>query len=348
MVALEAVYRKPLYQIRDDLRERYMDMSLAQEMEMMVRSDVTVVPSEVERFYRNTSADSLPLIPEQYVYAQIVMYPPSLEDAKLRARERLLELRQRILGGENFATLARLFSVDPGTAIRGGEMDPTPVEGLVRPFGEALQKLRPNEISPVVETEYGFHIIQLLEKQGEIYRFRHILLKPVFTPEELMGTTHKLDSVGQLIKSGELTFEEAALQYSEDGFTKYNGGVVTNREIVELYGFGARATSERFNREDLGNDYPQIRPLTPGELSTAYVTADLRGNQQVKLIKLQEIVPSHRAGLENDYGTIEDLALRDKQDKVYAAWLKKTLEEMYIHIDERFRRCEFETQGLVK
>lgn len=348
MVALEAVYRKPLYQIRDDLREKYMDMSYAQEMEMSVRSEVTVVPSEVERFFRKTSADSLPLVPEQYVYAQIVMYPPSQEEAKLRTRERLLELRQRIIDGENFATLARLFSVDPGTSARGGEMDPTPIEGLVRPFGEALQKLRPNQISPVVETEFGFHIIQLLEKQGEMYRFRHILLKPQYTVEELTATANRLDSVGGLIRNGELTFEAAAQQYSEDGYTKYNSGIVTNREIVELYGAGARATSERFNREDLGNDYAQIRLLTPGQQSGSYVTADLRGNQQVKLIKLLEIVPTHRAGLENDYGTIEDMALQAKQNEVYDAWLEKTLESMYIRIDERFRNCDFETQGLVK
>lgn len=352
MVALEAVYRKPLYQIRDDLRERYMDMLMAQEMEMTVRSDVSVVPSEVERFYRRTPADSLPLIPEQYVYAQIVMYPPSQEEAKLRTRERLLELRQRIIDGENFATLARLFSVDPGSAVRGGEMDLTPIDGLVRPFGEALQKLRLNQISPVVETEFGFHIIQLLGQQGNLYRFRHILLKPEYTPEELTATAHRLDSVGGLIASGELTFEAAALQYSEDNFTKYNGGVVTNREIVEIYGAGARATSERFSREDLGNmgggDYAQIRSLTPGQTSRAFVTADLRGNQQIKLIKLLEIVPSHRAGLENDYGTIEDMALRDKQNETYEAWLRETLAGMYIRIDERFRGCDFEVEGLVK
>ncbi len=348
MVALEAVYRKPLYQIRDDLREKFMDMMFAQQMEMTVRSDVSVVPSEVERFFRKTAPDSLPLIPEQYVYAQIVMYPPSQEEAKLRARERLLELRQRIIDGENFATLARLFSVDPGSAVRGGEMDPTPIDGLVRPFGEALQKLRPNQISPVVETEFGFHIIQLLEKQGDMYRFRHILLKPEYTLEELTATGQRLDSVAGLIRSGELTFEAAALEYSEDGYTKYNGGVVTNRELVEYYGAGARATSERFNREDLGNDYAQIRTLTPGQLSNSYVTADMRGNQQVKLVKLLEIVPSHRAGLENDYGTIEDMALQAKQNEIYDAWLKKTLEGMYIRIDERFRSCDFETQGLVK
>jgi peptidyl-prolyl cis-trans isomerase SurA len=350
MVAMEAVYRKPLYQIRDDLREKYMDMAMAQEMEMTVRSDVSVVPSEVERFYRRTPADSLPLIPEQYVYAQIVMYPPSQEEAKLRARTRLLALRERIIGGENFATLARLFSVD-GSAVRGGEMDPTPFEGLVRPFAEALQKLRPNQISPVVETEFGFHIIQLLEQQGDLYRFRHILLKPEYTTEELAATAHKLDSVAGLIRDGELTFEAAAVAYSEDGFTKYNGGVVTNSEIMGRYGYGARATSERFTREDLGNmgnDYAQIRSLTPGQLSGAYVTSDMRGDQQVKLIKLLEIVPSHRAGLENDYGTIEDMALQNKQNETYDAWLEKTLERMYIHIDERFRACDFEVQGLVK
>ncbi|MCD8186381.1 MAG: peptidylprolyl isomerase [Rikenellaceae bacterium] len=345
MLALEAVYRKPVYQIRDDLRERYMDMMLAQSMEGTIRSKVTVIPTEVDRFYRRISRDSLPMVPEQYVYSQIVMYPPSIEDAKLRARERLLEFRQRIIEGENFEVLARLYSDDPGSRPRGGKMEFMPKEGFVRPFAEALEKLKIGQISPVVETEFGFHIIEVLEKKGDNYRVRHILIRPSFTDEEMIETAHRLDSVGQLIRQGELTFEEAALEYSQDNYSKYNGGEVTNREYLEVASFGqagARETSNRFVREELFGDDPYVRVLKPGEVSTSYITQDLKGNQQVKIIMLKEIVEPHRANIRDDYSLIEDMALDAKQEKEYQDWLKKKIQAMYVRIDPKFTGCEFE------
>jgi len=344
MLALEAVYRKPVYQIRDDLRERYMDMMLAQSMEGTIRQKVTVIPAEVERFYRRFSRDSLPIIPEQYVYSQIVMYPPSIEDAKLRARERLLEFRQRIIEGENFGVLARLYSDDPGSRPRGGEMEFMPKDGFVRPFSEAMEKLKIGQISPVVETEFGFHIIEVLEKKGDNYRVRHILIKPTFTDEEMIETAHRLDSIGNLIRNEEITFEDAALEYSQDNYSKYNGGEVTNREYLEVtYNQeGARATSNRFMREELFGDDPYVRALKPGEISASYITQDLKGNQQVKIIMLKEVVEPHRATIKDDYSLIEDMAIDDKQEREYQAWLKKKIEAMYVKIDPKFTECDFE------
>ena len=346
--ALETVYRKPVYQIRDDLRERYTDMSLAQTMEYSIKNKTTIIPADVERFYRRTAKDSLPMVPEQYVYAQIVMYPPSLEDAKLRARERLLELRERIINGENFRALAAMYSIDPGSRMRGGEMDLMPKDGFVRPFAEAIEKLRPGQISPVVETEFGFHIIELMEVRGNDYRVRHILIKPEYTMEEMAETAVRLDSIGTRIRNGEITFDKAALEYSQDDYSKYNGGVVTNREIVELMGEKARVTSDRFFREDLYGDHDAIRALKPGELSASYITQDLRGNQQVKIVMLKEVVPAHRANINEDYGTIEDIALETKQENEYQQWLSKKIEAMYIKIDHRFAGCDFEQKGWVK
>ena len=348
MRALEEVYRKPVYQIRDDLRERYTDMMLAQTMEYTVKGKTTVIPSEVERFYRRISRDSLPMVPEQYVYAQIVMYPPSLDEAKLRARERLLELRERIINGESFRGLAVAYSVDPGSAMRGGEYDFMPKDGLQRPFGEALERLRVGQVSPVVETEDGFHIIELLEKRNDQYRFRHILIKPEYTPEEMSVTAIRLDSIAQVIRSGDMTFEAAALEFSQDNYSKYNGGEVTNREIVELMGEQARQTSNRFNREDLFGDYNAIRTLKPGEISPSYQTQDLRGNQQVKIVLLKEIVPSHRANINEDYGLIEDMALEDKKNREYAEWLNKKIAAMYIKVDPKYAGGDFENKGWIK
>ncbi len=343
--ATEAALRKPIFQIRDALRDQYEELMLAQSMERSMRDNTTVTPSEVERFYRRMDRDSLPMVPDQYVYAQIVMYPPSMEEAKLRARERLLEMRQRIIDGQNFATLARVYSQD-GSSIRGGEMDFTPAAGFVRPFSEAMQKLRVGQISPVVETEYGFHIIELLEVRGDEYRVRHILLKPEFTPDELSATSVKLDSIAALVRAGELTFAAAALQYSQDNFTKYNGGEVTNREIVELTGADARATSNRFFRDELYGDYPALSLLKPGDISASYQTQDLRGNQQVKVVMLKEIVPAHRAGIDTDYGTIEDMAIAEKQTREYDAWLRARIASMYVRIDPKYTGCDFEFQWI--
>lgn len=346
--ALEAVYRKAVYQIRDDLTDRYTDMQLAQTMEYSIKNGTTIIPAEVERFYRRISRDSLPMIPEQYVYAQIVMYPPSIDDAKLRARERLLEFRERIINGDNFGVLARLYSQDPESAKRGGEMDFMLGEQFVTPFREALEKLRVGQISPVVETEFGFHVIELLEKKGERYRSRHILVKPEFTTEEMSQTARQLDSIANLIRSGEMTFEEAALAHSQDDYSKYNGGEVTNREYIELTGAQARATTNRFMREALFGDDPYVRSLKPNEISNSYITQDLKGNQQVKVIMLKEIVPSHRANINDDYGLIEDMALEAKQEREYAVWLKKKIEAMYVKINPEFARCDFENKGWIK
>ena len=351
MRAVEEEYRRPIYQIRDDLRETYLDMMLAQTMEYSIKGDVAIIPSEVERFYRKIDKDSLPMVPEQYVYAQIVMYPPSMEDAKLRARERLLEFRERINNGTSFSVLARTYSQDPGSAMRGGEFDFTVIDGFHRPFAEALERLRPGQISPIVETEDGFHIIELLETKGNQYRFRHILIKPEFTMEEMTETAQRLDSVANVIRSGEMTFEEAALKFSQDNYSKFNGGEVTNREIIEIYNEGARNTSNRFTREQLGymgSDYNYLRTLKPGDVSSSYGTTDIRGNQQIKIVSLKEIIPTHRADLNEDYAMIEDAAILDKQERIYGDWLKKKIAGMYIRIEPKYQNCEFQNKGWIK
>lgn len=346
--ALEAVYKKPIYQIKDDLKSRYVDMQLAQMMQMNIQQGVSIIPSEVEKFYRGTSKDSLPMIPEQYVYAQIILYPPSIEDAKLRTRERLLELRERIMKGDKFNILARMYSQDPGSAVRGGEMEPTPKEGFVKPFADALDKLKPGQISEVVETEFGFHVIELLERKGNLLKCRHILMRPEFTQEEILVSSRKLDSIANQIRKDSITFEKAAAQFSEDKFSKYNGGLVSNHEQVEMYQADAKATSIRFFREDLGPDYQYIRGMKVGDVSESYQTQDMKGNQMSKIIMLKEIVPSHKANIKEDYSKIEEIALANKRQKIYSEWLKKKMAAMYIKIDDRFLNCDFDNKGWIK
>ena len=183
ITALEAREHMPIFTYREMLRQTYEEQAYAQAMRNSVTSKVTVVPGEVERFYNNIDKDSLPTIGEQYVYAHITKFPASLKEAQQRTKERLLDMRERIITGQTkFSVLARMYSLD-GSAMYGGEMEPMPAAYFVRPFAEALEKLKPGQVSEIVETEFGFHIIELIEKKNDLYRCRHILLRPTFTRE---------------------------------------------------------------------------------------------------------------------------------------------------------------------
>lgn len=349
LAAVEAFYRQPLYAIKDRLRRQYTEARHAQMMEMTIRDKVTITPGEVERFYRTTGKDSLPIIPEQYVYAQITKYPASTEQARQRVRERLIEMRERVLAGTRFDVLARMYSVDPGSAVRGGEMDPTPKETFVKPFADALARLKPGQVSEVVETEFGFHLIQLIDVEGNLYHCRHILMRPIFTSEELATTTRTLDSLARLIRADSLTFEKAALEHSDDKYSKLNGGVVSNNEMLEMYNAGAQYTSTRFPKEELPpTDFRYLSTLKPGQMSEAFLTQDSRGNETGKLVKLLQIIPTHGANINEDYLTLENLALEQKQQRQFESWFDGVIASTYIHIDEAFRGGEFENKHWVK
>ena len=354
---LEAREHMPIYTYREMLRQRYEEQAYAQNMRMDVVSRVTVVPGEVERFYKRIDKDSLPMIGEQYVYAQITKFPSSLKEAQQRTKERLLDMRERVITGQTkFSVLARMYSVD-GSAIQGGEMQPSPSSFFVRPFAEALEKLKPGQVSEIVETEYGFHIIELIDKQGELYHCRHIVLRPTFTREELMQPSRELDSIANLIRKDSLTFEDAALRFSDDASSKMNGGIVSNHDVLERQGVydGARMTATRFLREDFGaeggkslEDYNALRRLRVGEISESFQTMDFKGNQLSKIVKLVDIIPAHTASLVDDYVRLEEMALAAKQDKVYREWLNRKIESMYIYIAPEYRHADFENKNWIK
>ena len=352
--ALEAKHHMPIFNIREIMRQRYEEQAYAQAMQSEVVSKVSVIPGEVERFYKSISRDSLPIIADQYVYAQITKFPKSMTAAKQRTRERLLDMRERVItGNARFDNLARMYSQD-GTALRGGEMDPSPLAGLDPSFAAALENLKPGQISEVVESQYGFHIIQMLDKRGQLYHFRHILLRPVYTSEELSESLNLLDSIADLIHKDSLTFEKAALRYSDDASSKMNGGLVSNHDLLEHYNaFDAKLTVTKFLEEDFGrfkslDDYNAIKRLKPGEVSDAFLTEDMLGNQMAKIIKLVEVIPTHTASLNEDYLRLEEMALHDKQERVFKEWLSKRIDAMYVYISPEFRSGEFANKHWVK
>jgi peptidyl-prolyl cis-trans isomerase SurA len=280
-----------------------------------------------------------------------------MKEAKQRTKERLLDMRQRIVTGEaKFTLLARMYSMD-GSAMYGGEMQPAPASIYVRPFAEALEKLKPGQVSEIVETEFGFHIIELIDKKGELYHCRHILLRPTYTNDELMQPARQLDSIARLIRLDSLSFEDAALRFSDDASSKMNGGIVSNHDILTRQGVydGARLTATRFLREDFGmdggkalEDYAALMRLKVGEVSNSFQTTDYMGNQMSKIVKLVEIIPPHTASLKDDYVRLEEMALNQKRERYFMEWLNKKIESMYIYIDPEFRTWEFENKKWIK
>lgn len=354
---LEAKEHMPIYTYRELLRQRYEEQAYAQAMRQDVVGRVTVVPGEVERFYKRVDKDSLPMIGEQYVYAHITKFPSSLKEAQQRTKERLLDMRERVITGQTkFSVLARMYSMD-GSAMYGGEMEPGPSSFYVRPFAEALEKLKPGQISEIVETEFGFHIIELIDKQGEMYHCRHILLRPTFTRDELMEPAHQLDSIANLIRLDSLSFDKAALMFSDDATSKHNGGIVSNSDILARMGAydGARMTATRFLKEDFSmqggkslEDYAALMRLKIGEVSNSFQTTDIMGNQMSKIVKLVDIIPAHTASLEEDYIRLEEMALQQKQERIYREWLDDKIESMYIYIDPAYRSEDFENKNWIK
>ena len=346
VAALEEQLGQPSFAIRQRMKERFEEQEYARAMRQEIDGKVTVTPGEVERFYRQHDKDEFPIVPQQYVYAQIVRFPTSSTAAKQRVREQLLDMRERIINGTRFDLLARMYSID-ATAMRGGDLGWMPLQAWVQPFADAVEKLQPGQISEVVETEFGFHIIELLEKKGDKYHARHIVLRPVYTPDELAADGRFLDSLAQQIRDGKITFEEAALQYSDDKYSRQNGGVVTNSEQLEQQGTG-ELPKNKFMREELQNDYPALSQLKVGEISPSFQSYDGYGNVLHKIVKLIAIIPAHTANLSEDYTEIESLALQAKREEEFQKWLNSKIDGLYVRIEPEFRDADFDNKNWVK
>ena len=354
---LEEEQLMKIFNLRQLLRTRISEQKGAGAMQNHVISDVTITPGEVEIYYKGLKEEEIPLVPEQYIYAQIVRYPSSQAEAKLRTKERLLEMRERIISGKSsMAVLARTYSVDVGSAMQGGELPAGPLSGLTKPYADALAKLKPGQISEVVESEFGFHIIELIEEpKNNMYRSRHILLKPSYTIEEQVEPTQYLDSLVTFIRNDSIAFDVAAKDHSQDDLSKMNGGLVSNHDLLMSNPAFANVqyTQTKFRREDFGsgknlNDYMNLIKLKPGEVSGAFISEDVKGNPISKIVKLLEIIPTHSASLNEDYLTIEEMALEDKKYKHFEKWLKSKIDEIYVYVDPDFRDGEFMYKNWIK
>lgn len=332
---LEEFYGKSTTQIKEEFREIIRDRLMTQEMERIITEDITVTPKEVKAFYDALPKDSIPLINATLSFQQIVIYPEISKADKQIAYNELETIRKDIAGGKSFETQARIHSMDPGSAKDGGRIEAT--RGMMVPQFEAtVYKLKEGEVSDVFATDYGYHIVKLLDRKGDDYKCLHILIIPQFSNSELEKAAFKMDTCYALLKSGEITWEEAVARYSNDESTKQNKGIITNPITGE----------QTWSTEDLNEIDQQIYILTDvlevGQITTPNLYANfIERKQGVRIVRLMNRTEPHIANLNDDYSLIKRAAENQKKEDALKSWAAGKIGGAYINIEEEYRDCEF-------
>lgn len=319
-------------ELKDLLSKMLRDRILAERVQSELTANVKITPYEVAEYFNRIPADSVPTIEETFEIAEIVRKPDINEEERERVRLELNKMRERILNGDQFSMLATLYSEDPGSASKGGELGFFPRGRMVAEFEAAAFALKPGEVSPVIETQFGFHIIQLIERRGNTVNCRHILMTPKVSPEDLLRNRILLDSVAREIRLGHITFADAAMQYS-DNANKIQGGKVTH---PSMGGY-------KFTASELRQLYPGISfaQMNAGDISNATAMKTDENKDAYRIVTVVRRNPEHRANLTDDYDRIYYAAHEyAKQNKIYE-WASKIIKTTYIHIDEEFRSCNF-------
>ncbi len=327
---LEQIYGKSIFELKEQMKTFMRDQMLAQRMEQQVSSGIEVSPAEVRKYYNTFPKDSLPVIPKEYEVAQILIYPEVSDKAKEEARNKLNGLRERILNGSSFSTMAILYSQDPGSSKAGGEYKGVQRGQMVKPFERVIYKLKEGEVSEVFETEFGYHIAQLIKKRGQILDIRHILIKPEVYSTDLEETQALIDSIKMSINSGAITFAEAAAEYSDDEESKLNGGLMRNQN-GDPYFETAQMDKQL---------YYTVSILTKGQLSDPKLVVTPDGKQAFRLIMLKNVTEEHQADLGKDYQRIQQIALLDKKERLRQEWIEEHAKDTYIRINENYFECE--------
>ena len=332
---VEKMFGKPLYKLRQEWRKQMEDMMLIQQEQMEIASKVPdLTPADVKRYIDTTDVADLPIVPIKYQLSQVCIYPDR-EAANLAVKEKLLSLRERILAGEKFSTLARLYSEDPGSARKGGELGMASRSIFWPEFSDVAMSLKPGTISQVVETPDGFHIIEVIEKNGDMFNARHILMKPQYTSEDREKAFHVLDSIRTEINNKALSFELAARFYSEDNATRTNGGQMADPNTGSSY----------FEIDQLKpQDYRAIKELKEGEISEPFESLDNEGrdgNLVYKIIRVDKIIPAHTATFENDFTQISEQVKNEMQMQAVNEYLQEKIKTAKVRIDPMFEDCEW-------
>src|SRR5690554_1741704 len=335
---LEEWLNKPLYQIKNDQRVLVRNQMITQEMQRSITSGVKVTPAEIRAFYRTTNTDSLPMVPTQYEIQQIRINPEiDLEEIEA-VKARLREFQRQVAEGRDFATLAVLYSEDPGSAARGGELGFMSRAELVPEFAQvAFNMQEPGRVSKIVESEFGFHIIQLVERQGDRVNVRHILMRTKASAEAVEAARQRADSIATLVRNEEMSFEEAALRFSADKDTRINGGLMIN-PYDQSTKFEIPQIQPAINR--------QLEGMAVGEVSNAFMMKDERlGKDYFSVVRLKSKTEAHRANLRDDYQLLQMLVENQKREETFEKWIVGKQRDTYISISPNWVNCSFEYDG---
>ena len=338
---MEEYFNKTSSQIREALRENAREGLKVQRMQQKLVGEIKITPAEVRRHFKDLPQDSIPYIPTQGEVQIITQQPKipleEIEDVKSRLRE----YTDRVNKGESFSMLARLYSDDRGTAINGGEM-PFTGRGYLDPaFANVAFNLQdPNKVSKIVESEYGFHIIQLMEKRGDRIKVRHILLKPHVPEEALMAGTARLDSIADDIRNGKFTFEEAASVLSQDKDTRNNHGLLPNPQT----------NTSKFEMQELPPEIAKVvDKMKVGEISEAFTMIPQKtGKEECVIVKLKSRINGHKATISEDYQNLKEIVLEKRRDEMLDKWIREKQKHTYVRINENWKNCTFKYPGWIK
>jgi peptidyl-prolyl cis-trans isomerase SurA len=333
---LEDYFNKTTLEIKDDLRDEIREQILTGKMRAKITEDISVTPSDVRTYFRSLPEDSLPYINAEVEFNQILIYPKSSEQAILEVREKLLGIRERILNGESFTTLAVIYSEDPGSAVKGGDIGWVSKSDLDPEYAKASFALKKGAISKIVESSFGFHIIQCLDRTEDRVHTRHILLRPQISQDAKNEAVEKLDSIARLIRLDSITFEKAAIRYSQDEDTRVNGG-----QAVNPHKGGIRWEMDEFEPAE----YNIVNNLKIGEISDPYQSTDKKGKLVYKIIWLKNRTNPHVGNLKEDYNLFKMKAMQIKQNEVVNQWVEDKIKTTYIRIVDNYRTCDFAMHG---
>lgn len=339
---MEEYFGKKTTDLRDDLRKMIRDQMIIQQMQQKLVGDIKPTPADVRRFFKQLPEDSIPMVPAQ-IELQIISYRPPISQQEInRVKQQLLDFTERINSGKaDFSVLARLYSEDTESAKRGGELGFLGRGQLVPEFAAVAFNLQDTKkVSRIVETEFGYHIIQLIEKRGDRINCRHILLRPRISPEEKEKAIHTMDSIANLIREGKITFEQAVMYYSQDKNTALNAGLMLND----------KTGTSKFEYQDLPSEISKVvYNMNVGEISKPFTMIDPKTNKEVvAIVKVKSKIPNHKANLNDDYQMIKAIYENKKREEFLHDWILKKQKETYISIDPQWQNCEFQYPGWIK
>jgi peptidyl-prolyl cis-trans isomerase SurA len=328
---LEAYYGKTVTELKEEFRPKIREQLVIQQMQGKVTGGITASPADVKRFFESIPPDSLPLINAEVEYAQILRKVPVSAEEKKIAREKLEEIRDRIQKGEEFSTLAILYSQDTESAKQGGELGFVNRGDLVPEFESAAFRLKnTTELSPIIETQFGFHLIQLIERRGERINCRHILIHAKVSAEDRLKTQLEMDSLSKDLRAGKITFADAAEKFSDDKDSKMNAGNVVN----------PATGASRFESDQVDpNVLFMLDKMEVSDISNPVLTTTREGDSAYRIIQLKARTLPHRLNLKDDYQRLQELALQDKQNTALESWRNKKKKLTYIRLSDDYRNC---------